>query len=594
MEILTYIAKVSAFWIALYACYWLLLRQHTFFRWNRFFLVASLLLSFVLPLVTYPEAAPELPVYEVTAVSYAVVAAKAQSPTLLTWANLLWAFYGAGVLFMGIRLFRHFLNLRSFIKKGERIDLDDCTLVLMDDDSVGSFSFLNWVVISRTDYEQHFDTILNHEMVHVEQRHSLDILLVEVLHVVFWFNPILIFYKHSIQQVHEYLADRQAALRGHTSNRDAYAEFLVAYALGAPVAALTNHFFNTSLLKSRITMLYKNRNSNWSLGKYAAVALFIGMMSLVVASCEREVVPTAASSSDKNVTGKINVEGIVKGPDGKPLQGALISDAGQKLGTTTDAEGKFKLKVPAGTDLKVGYPGIGEMDLKVNQKFPSSTYDIAMVPGGKTGTVSSVPSADGKVVKVTMQSPTIDGETVFTVVEQIPEFPGGSKALFKYLGENIKYPAAAARANVQGKVFLSFVVTTDGEIKDIKVLKGIGFGADEESIRVVSAMPRWTPGKQDGKPVNVRYNLPIAFLTNDSKKEVGSNMNSTEPSVSVVTNGEVKPFYVVDGVEKGSDFVIKSVSPQEIKSISVLKGEKATDKYGSKGLNGVVEITTKK
>ncbi|MGC5198742.1 carboxypeptidase-like regulatory domain-containing protein, partial [Aphanothece microscopica] len=164
-------------------------------------------------------------------------------------------------------------------------------------------------------------------------------------------------------------------------------------------------------------MLYKNKNSNWSLGKYAAVALFIGFVSLVVASCEREVVPTAANSSNKNVSGKINVEGTVKGPDGKPLQGALISDANQKLGTTTDAEGRFKMKVPAGTDLKVAYPGIGEMELKVNQKFQSSSYDIAMVPGGKSGTVSSVPSADGKAVKVTMQSPTLDGEMVFTAVE---------------------------------------------------------------------------------------------------------------------------------------------------------------------------------
>ncbi len=515
MEFFIYLAKVSAFWVALYGCYWLLLRQHTFFRWNRFFLVASLLLSFALPLVTYPEAAPELPVYQVTAMSYVVVAAKAQAPTLLTWANLLWAAYAAGVLFMSVRLFRHFQNLRSFIKKGERIELDECTLILMDDDSVGSFSFLNWVVISRTDYEQHFDTILTHEQVHVQQRHSWDILLVEILHVLFWFNPILIYYKQSLQQVHEYLADRQAALEGLTPNRDTYAEFLVAYALGAPVAVLTNHFFNTSLLKSRITMLYKNKNSNWSLGKYAAVALLIGFVSLVVASCEREVVPTSMKDgADKNVSGKINVEGVVKGPDGKPLPGASITNSTQELGTTTDAEGKFKIKVPAGTDLKLSYPGVGEIDLMVSPRFKTSTYDITMVPGGKASgkvAVSSVPSKDGEAVKVTMQSPTIDGETIYTVVEQQPEFPGGIKAMYEFLGANIKYPEAAAKANVQGKVFLNFTITKEGEIRDIQILKGLGFGADQESIRVMSAMPRWKPGMQDGKPVNVKYNLPIAF-----------------------------------------------------------------------------------
>jgi TonB family protein len=533
----------------------------------------------------------------VAAVSYVVVATKAQAPTLLTWVNLLWALYAAGVLFMSIRLVRHFQNLRTFIKRGERIELDECTLVLMDDDSVGSFSFLNWVVVSRTDYEQHFDTILIHEQVHVQQRHSWDILLVEVLRVLFWFNPVLIFYKQSLQQVHEYLADQEAALQGQRSNPDHYARFLVAYALNTPVAALTNHFFNSSLLKSRITMLYKNKNSNWSLGKYAIVALFIGFVSLVVASCEREVVPTSMKDgADKNINGKINVEGIVKGPDGKPLQGASITDDTQKIVTTTDAEGRFKMKVPAGTDLKVGYPGIGEMDLKVNPKFKTSTFDIAMVPGGKSSVATSVPSKDGETVKVTMQSPTINGETVFTVVERVPEFPGGIKSLYEYLGANIRYPEAAAKAKVQGKVFVSFVVTSEGDIKDIQILKGLGFGADQESIRVVSTMPRWKPGMQSGKPVNVRYNLPIAFqLEDDKKAEVGSATDTTEPGTSVIINSNgSKPLFVVDGVEMGSDFSVDKFDKEKISMISVLKGEKATEKYGEKGASGVVEITTKK
>jgi TonB family protein len=104
----------------------------------------------------------------------------------------------------------------------------------------------------------------------------------------------------------------------------------------------------------------------------------------------------------------------------------------------------------------------------------------------------------------------VDGE-IFMVVEQQPEFAGGMKELGKYLGENIRYPAAAQKANVQGRVFVNFVVTKTGDIADVKILKGIGYGCDEESIRVVSRMPNWTPGSQDGKPVNVRYNLPINF-----------------------------------------------------------------------------------
>ncbi|WP_128548458.1 energy transducer TonB [Larkinella soli] len=102
-------------------------------------------------------------------------------------------------------------------------------------------------------------------------------------------------------------------------------------------------------------------------------------------------------------------------------------------------------------------------------------------------------------------------EQIFTVVEQNPEFPGGMSALGQYLSKNIRYPAAASRANVSGRVFVSFVVNTDGSIQDVQVLKGLGFGTDEEAIRVVRSMPKWKPGKQSGRPVRVKYNLPINF-----------------------------------------------------------------------------------
>jgi protein TonB len=102
-------------------------------------------------------------------------------------------------------------------------------------------------------------------------------------------------------------------------------------------------------------------------------------------------------------------------------------------------------------------------------------------------------------------------EQVFTVVEQQPEFNGGMAALGQYLGKNLRYPAAAQRANVSGRVFVSFVVNTDGSIQDVSVLKGLGFGTDEEAIRVIKAMPKWRPGKQSGRPVRVKYNLPINF-----------------------------------------------------------------------------------
>lgn len=104
-----------------------------------------------------------------------------------------------------------------------------------------------------------------------------------------------------------------------------------------------------------------------------------------------------------------------------------------------------------------------------------------------------------------------DTDQVFQVVEVDPEFPGGMEALTKYLSENIKYPEQAKKDKIQGKVYISFVVEKDGSVADAKVLRGIGGGCDEEALRVVNAMPKWTPGKQRNTPVRVQFNLPVVF-----------------------------------------------------------------------------------
>ncbi len=105
----------------------------------------------------------------------------------------------------------------------------------------------------------------------------------------------------------------------------------------------------------------------------------------------------------------------------------------------------------------------------------------------------------------------VEEEQIFTVVESMPEFPGGRAALMKYLAQNIKYPPYAKEAGIQGRVFINFVVETDGSITNVKVLRGIGGGCDEEAVRVVKNMPKWKPGMQRGKPVRVSFNLPVKF-----------------------------------------------------------------------------------
>ena len=101
---------------------------------------------------------------------------------------------------------------------------------------------------------------------------------------------------------------------------------------------------------------------------------------------------------------------------------------------------------------------------------------------------------------------------IFTIVEEQPSFPGGEAALMEFLGKNISYPPMAKESGIQGTVFVTFVVEPDGSVSNVKTLRGIGGGCDEEAIRVVKNMPKWKPGKQRGKPVRVQFNLPIRFI----------------------------------------------------------------------------------
>ncbi len=122
--------------------------------------------------------------------------------------------------------------------------------------------------------------------------------------------------------------------------------------------------------------------------------------------------------------------------------------------------------------------------------------------------VKEEPRAETKVVAIPEKP---KEEEVFDVVEQMPQFPGGDAELLKYLRGNIKYPRMASENNIEGKVFVSFVVKSDGSITNVKVLRGIGGGCDEEAVRVVKSMPSWLPGKQGGRPVPVSFKLPVVF-----------------------------------------------------------------------------------
>jgi TonB family protein len=231
--------------------------------------------------------------------------------------------------------------------------------------------------------------------------------------------------------------------------------------------------------------------------------------------------------------------------------------------------------------------------------------------GKKAGTIK----VNGQEIKVVEQDDivTMEGEEdqdqakeeAFDVVEEMPEFPGGPKALMDYLMTNVKYPKTAFDANIQGRVIAQFVVDKEGTVRDAHVVKSVDPALDAEALRVINNMPKWRPGRQNGKVVNVKYTIPVNFnLQGDDKKEnteVGLNVtpdgarsNNPSGNIQIRYAGTTRdPLFIVDGVKTSAEKV-KAMDAKTIDRMEVLNDKSAVEKYGDEAKGGVIIITTKK
>lgn len=591
MLFFSYLLKVSFGLVLFYALYWGLLRKHTYFTANRIYLLLVMGLSCLAPWVVLPEAAHEqvpMQVMALGAVSGVVI--QVEKPPLFTLEQGILMAYLVGVLFMLGRLIWRLSQIFKMVRAGEHQPFGDCVLVTVDDSSMSSFSFFNYLVLNQKDASVYGQVVVSHELVHIQQRHSWDLLWVEVVQALLWFNPILIFYKRSLKEIHEFIADENAT----NGDRLSYAYTLAGYALGVSPQTLTNNFFDVKQLKSRIAMLTKKRSSKWVLGRYLMVVPVVIGLVVLVAARSATPVQTLVNPGEEFV-----VRGKVVTSDGKGLPGVSIVVVNLQRGTITDAQGNYAINVARGKQLAFSFIGFKMQVLDALQ----GEQNVVMIPEiaelkGVTVVGEPIPSQSGggRQVQGGQTAPTMSKEgTIFTKAEQNPEFPGGVRGLGDFLSTNLKYPAAARRAHVEGKVFIEFTIDENGVVKDPHVVKGIGFGCDEEAMRIMGIMPNWTPAKQNGKPVAISYQLPIGFEFG----KVAANSTLTDGPVKIIFNGKGSPFkeqplYILDGKEINYEELEKKLNPSEIDNISVLKNESATTTYGDKGKNGVIIITTKK
>lgn len=632
MSFAHYLLQVNLYLIVFYGVYKLLLDKETYFTLNRIYLVSAGVLSLCIPFIrlewlTEHQAAQQ--VY--TTVNWEAVLQQATIVTTsnngLIWANAFVYIYCAGILFFLGRLVFNLLAVKKMLIAGK---------------AGVAFSFFGKKIIDQ-DLPQ-MDVIDIHEQAHIKQWHTVDILFFEILGIITWLNPVIYLYKKAIKNIHEFLADELAA--AYQGDKAEYAMLLLSKSFGISPSALTNNFSDKSLIKKRIFMLHKERSKKIAVMKYGIFiplfALLIVFSSATVRKNERLISITDRIPLEKPIeivqqlvtetpnenlaTHEVAVEGQTdanwKGFYQFLSQNIKYPETANSNEIQGNAQIRFSLKsgrivnitsnveLGSGCDEEVMKAILSYRDYKkiADGKY-ALTVSFSIPESSEQFKNKLVPKSTGytnlnKIAVISYLSKPAEAENViendpdkkiydFVSIEKQPEFPGGIAKFYKYLGGAIKYPALAQDRNIQGKVFLSFVVEKSGLLSDIQITRGLGSGIDEEAIRVLKESPRWNPGIQNGLAVRVKYNINVNFTLTDAESKSPKTPLQNTTSIKVRNDIKFNGLVILDGVKLAENTPLSTINPNNIESIEVLKDQAAVELYGTAAKAGAILITTK-
>ena len=615
---LVYILKSSLCLALFYLFYRLLLSKETFHRFNRIALLGVMLISCLLPLV-------RITVDRATVVNTSVMLMEedmlmypwemqvmVQEEAAFPWREWLVAVYFLGIFFFLLRNLWSLGRMLYLIRHSRCRQMENGICLVIHQAGFAPFSWMKYIVISQTDLDENGTDILIHEEAHIRNRHSLDLLLVELCVWLQWFNPAAWLLKQELQNVHEYEADEAVLRQGIDAKR---------------YYSIANSF-NHSSLKKRITMMIRKKSNPWARAKYLYV---LPLAAVTVAAFARPEIsePLDEISSVKvndlsAITGKNSPENLsvaatsaadvtlkmkVTDQSGSPIVGASVLIVNSTSGTLTDSEGNFTLKVGDDQRISVSYIGMKSVELSVKECLEKQIKEVRLTSDADSGPQLTVvsqssESASQKAPQHNTTSEPQNTEEVFMVVENMPEFPGGLNACLKFLADHVAYPKEAAEKKIQGRVIVQFVVMKDGSIANARVIRSVDPLLDAEALRVIGLMPKWKPGTQRGQAVNVKFTMPITFrLDKDSTDmqpalvgkviEISGATKENNQKAFHFPDGKETPLVVVDG-EEISVSSLEKLSSDTFESINVFKGETAINRFGEKGKNGVLLITTKK
>ena len=534
--LLLYIIQSSVSLVIFYAFYELLFKREAYFRFNRFYLLAAIFISVFLPTITF--SIPELffnetsnaiitaPVYSLVeyTLSEVTIYGESGAPSNVNWYSnfsffdVIMLIYFTGVAIALLHFVFRFYQLSNFFKQS-KVTIHRGLRIIYTAPGTPVFSFFNYIFIDKKllDSDEEIVKIIEHEKIHIRQKHSVDIIIAEIIAIIQWYNPIVYILKKSLKENHEFIADNNVVVA--YPDIIAYSRLLIENSSIVKTNILT-HNFSYSLLKRRLFMIKKTK-SPLRFSLKLVVALMALNLVLIACSGPVQKDDIDISSQNENVKAEEANSTIFTVVEKAPVYSGGMNALINFLATNIEYPEEAKEK---GIQGRVFLNFIVEKDGSID-----SVKVLHGIGGGcdeeAVRVVSSMPNWSPGIqrdqpVRVSYNLPikfTLDNkvaDSIYAVVEVMPQFTGGMDKLMSFLANNIKYPEVAKAAGVQGRVFVSFVVEADGSVTEAKILRGIGSGCDKEALRVVNSMPKWSPGLHDGKPVRVQYNLPIKYALN--------------------------------------------------------------------------------
>ncbi|MBI1224604.1 MAG: TonB family protein [Bacteroidetes bacterium] len=630
-----YLLEVTLCWAVFYGIYHLLLRSETFHCTNRWYLLATLLLGLAIPALDIDLSAAEAsPAYLLQPITVgmkefeAIVITASQREKSIDFQAVAFWTYCLGVM---LALVRFGFGLSQISKLYRRSEVTPSSGYRFVETSAPHlpFSFFNNLFWSKnfvtTEEERH--SIVRHEEAHIFQKHSHDVVLLELVAAFAWCVPFVYFYKKAVKTTHEYLADAHVTAG---FDKKQYGRLLLRQSHPGMQVAISNSLFS-SQLKKRIVMMTKTESSKRASWKYLALLPAMALLCLAFSFAEKADTNNLALDNqllepesnfvltDTVPTGDEVYQTVEEMPRFPGCED--VTDAAERNNCSQSKLLEFLfsgVKFPKEAQEK-GFGGLVVAKFVVDKD--GSIYDVDILRGGEAGTgeevkrvIRSMPKwvpgkKDGKPVRTEFKLPVrfeLDGSTsekvsdkLLTIkdLDEMPEMMGceslptderkkcSETKLIETIYGNIKYPAKARDKGVEGMVVAKFVIEKDGSISSPEIVKSVGSGCDEEVLRVIKEMPDWSPGKKDGKAVAVSFTLPVMFKLDAGNKTNLPNADSKADSPNLVAF-KIFPNPASDNLTLAYD----------IKTPAVLHISDAAGKeighYPLKATNGTEEFST--